>query len=521
VTPALSPAEQAHAAQEIAAEAAALGTTFIDACPSTVEGPMTRLREVLGQLGISSPTPKDLCDRVGRVRPGGEPDDALTAADVLDAYDKIAGLPLDVVDRASAQEVVRAVLKSEDRTALARLTAVLAAAAQQAARVAPGTRMFLYVGNRKVDLGDGTVVDLSIADVAVGKKSAPDPEEGKKNRIDLLFRNTDGKVEAQAVLDDGSEVPARAGDIEPTMAGFQLGGPDRVFTVNILNDRGLASIFTTLDTITGAPLPVLDLERVVPAAVLNEDGNRAKLVGTADTKPGESQVFADAAYAVRGNTPGGDHAEVNAKADLVDAAKLAATVGTPEDPAQVNLAVSASPCSGDRPAGANPSCSNVLGRDWPEVLRGLTADERARVRPVLNVVTPGYYEGGSVKDPATGQTFPRSTGTGGLETMASGDVHISVMRAGGAVKARGIPLGLAVNRLRVGQPGAPAATMLNVMRANEAELTVASNRFDRTQTAALANAQEDVKVEPARMANVAKAKAALNENLHEVQRVCI
>jgi hypothetical protein len=298
-----------------------------------------------------------------------------------------------------------------------------------------------------------------------------------------------------------------------------------VFTVNILNDRGLASIFTTLDTITGAPLPVLDLERVVPAAVLNEDGNRAKLVGTADTKPGESQVFAvatvtrggkphDAAYAVRGNTPGGDHAEVNAKADLVDAAKLAATVGTPEDPAQVNLAVSASPCSGDRPAGANPSCSNVL-------LRGLTADERARVRPVLNVVTPGYYEGGSVKDPATGQTFPRSTGTGGLETMASGDVHISVMRAGGAVKARGIPLGLAVNRLRVGQPGAPAATMLNVMRANEAELTVASNRFDRTQTAALANAQEDVKVEPARMANVAKAKAALNENLHEVQRVCI
>jgi hypothetical protein len=84
-----------------------------------------------------------------------------------------------------------------------------------------------------------------------------------------------------------------------------------------------------------------------------------------------------------------------------------------------------------------------------------------------------------------------------------------------------VQLALGLDRLRASDPGAPAPTLANVLRANGGQLKVAGWRFDVTQTRALATAQEDVKVDPARMATLTKVKAALNENLHQVQRVCI
>jgi hypothetical protein len=206
------------------------------------------------------------------------------------------------------------------------------------------------------------------------------------------------------------------------------------------------------------------------------------------------------------------HAEDNliAEGDLLRAAQQAAAVGTPDHKASVLLAVTKTPCAGDRAAGQQDSCTRLLQKAWPATLAQLTDQQRQNLDPTLLVAVRGPYEG---------KNAGMATTTKALQALDHAGIRMQVLTVNGAPTEWGRDL---ANALRDLFPAAPLAeaTLIDGLASSGAELKVAGYDMPAAGVKAVAQAYHNTGTDSAKLTTVDQIRSTLDAELHRLG-VCI
>lgn len=511
-----------------------------DSTPTDVAD--TRVERVMEELGLDDPTGRlrDLYQRVGRRADDQAADDVLTEAHVQDAQNVIAALPLDALDRDSTARVVRHALEASGRRELYRRLNMLRSAGEATEEIRAGTRVVLDVGaapdyrshghrSQVVEIGGET---FSFASLDLG------PDDGDR-RVDMAFQLPDGALVARQVVGAADELDdARIREIDRTAVGVPHSGPDRQFELDIREQATVSEIFRARDHLAAVPPPLVrDFEDIVPA-----DRWRVRGVRSAFTNPNQT-TYAVAVVVLADGTVirpprnrlrssrGGPHAEraLIEAGDLDRAVQLAAELGTPDQPARIELGVAKAPCANRHNTGPDNSCSTALANAWTQLRDALTPQQLANIDGGPLLVLRNHYQPNDQSSRTT---------TGDLQALRDAGFRIGVGRVNGAVSPSGQILletlmETEATAERTSRPPAPrprgtprsmppgtTPTLANVLDHNRATMRVSGYEFDLPKMRAVARAAEASGLPPEQLNSVNQLATTLAVPLHQ-QGVCL
>ncbi|MBO0747398.1 MAG: hypothetical protein J2O47_03545, partial [Acidimicrobiaceae bacterium] len=502
----------------------------------------TGVVEVLGKLGIAGAVAKvnELCARIGKSVNGVPADQVLMKAHVLDAQEVIARLPLDQLNPDDTKTVVEMVLKATTVRTMYRLLDILRTATDAAPTIAEKSRIrLLVISNKKAfEVGDKTVNLLPLR-LGLGQEQKLDKPGA--HWIDLMYERPDGVVQAVQVLSGAGElgnstdpatqrlrgqtvrrIQVTLNAIAPISARSETTGKYSPIEplVALRTDGNLDQLFKPAGIRIG-PGPTVKVDDILPPELEKDRGRFIKSEQSTyafiAVKTKDGLVLPKGEGTEKGNElrrSKGTHAEHKAieAGDLRRAVDEAVKLGTPENPAQVYIAVSRSGCAGGNVASTGATtCDRQIVAAWKAEMDRLPEAQKQNIEPELEMHVATLY--------GSNQGTANATDIGSLKLLKGGRVAVSVITPeDGAPTPGGEQLAESVRDVDLA--GSPPQRFIDGLASIGSSASVGGYRLPPNQVKAIAKASQLAKADPAKLATLDQIATTLNSQLHQLG-VCI